>query len=116
MAECPICYDSAPLAPLCATVAHSFCAECRWRCCESSLGEGLVPACPLDRRCGAVSREVVVAALDDGAQLMPSSRRKLVIGKLDDLYRSVERAKAGAVQCIGKGCEEWYVPAMPHSE
>ena len=114
--QCPICYDSAALAPLCASLAHSFCADCRWRCCESSLGEGLVPACPLDRRCGAVSREAVVAALADGCAQLTTSGRNLVIVKLDGVYLSAERAKAGAVQCIGKGCEAWYVPPIPHSE
>ena len=43
---CLICFDSVPHAAslvLC-SAQHAFCAECCWRCCESALADGLVPA------------------------------------------------------------------------
>ena len=36
-------------------------------------------------------------------------------GKLEAVYLSAQRARAGAVQCIGKGCDAWYVPPVPHA-
>ena len=65
--ECEICYDTVPLAATLALCGegHRFCAECAWRCCESALSDGLVPACPkaTEARCGTVSREVARSAL-----------------------------------------------------
>ncbi|EOD27164.1 hypothetical protein EMIHUDRAFT_205120 [Emiliania huxleyi CCMP1516] len=113
--ECASCFDTAPLSPLCASSAHGLCAECCWRCCESSLGEGLVPACPFkDQKCGAVSKRRALTALD--AAQLPPSQRETFASKLDEVYLGAERARRGAVQCIGKGCEEWYVPPVPHSD
>jgi hypothetical protein len=134
--ECEVCYDTVPVA---ATLAlckegHRFCAECAWRCCESSLGDGLVPACPKakEARCGTVSRLVASAALTrwlTDPEADTQSRKTALAswdvssagggrfesGKLDGVYESAERARQGAVQCIGKGCEAWYVPPRPHA-
>ena len=116
--ECEICFDTVPVAAalsLCRQ-RHLFCADCCWRCCESSLRDGLVPACPKDKeeKCGAVSKRRAVAALaaflsvtDDEARLSGWD------AKLDAVYLSAERARAGAVQCIA--CPAWHVPPMPHS-
>ena len=138
--ECEICYDTVPVAATLALckAGHRFCAECAWRCCESSFGDGLVPACPKakDARCGTVSRKVASAALtrwltDPEAD---TQSRKVALaswdissaaggrfesGKLEGIYESAERARQGAVQCIGKGgkgCEAWYVPPRPHAQ
>ena len=140
--ECEICYDTVPVA---ATLAlckegHRFCAECAWRCCESSLGDGLVPACPKakEARCGTVSRQVASVALTrwltdpeadtqsrktalaswDLSSAAGAAGGRFESGKLEGVYESAERARQGAVQCIGKGgkgCEAWYVPPKPHA-
>jgi len=137
--ECEICYDTVPLAATLAVCAegHRFCAECAWRCCESALSDGLVPACPkaTEARCGTVSREVARSALTrwlTDPEADTRSRMSALAswevcgaaggvfesGKLDGVYRSAERARQGAVQCIGKrgkACEAWYVPPKPHA-
>ena len=133
--ECQICFDTVQTVDtmvLCSK-AHRFCAECSWRCCESALGEGLVPACPNEKaeKCGIVSRQVAVAALSRWlSDPVEASHRKAALssweirgnasrgfssGKLDETYSSAERARQGAVQCIGKGCKAWYVPHVPHT-
>jgi hypothetical protein len=118
---------------LCDKEQHAFCTECCWRCCQSSLSDGLVPACPFDKqsRCGAVSKEKAVAALN-GWLANETHARKAALsgwsvrgsgsgaggyssGKLDAVFESAERARVGAVQCIGKGCDAWYVPPVPHA-
>jgi len=71
-----------------------------------------VPACPF--KCGAVSKRRALTALD--AAQLPPSQRETFASKLDEVYLGAERAQRGAVQCIGKGCEEWYVPPVPHSD
>ena len=137
--ECEICYDTVPLAATLALCGegHRFCAECAWRCCESALSDGLVPACPKakEARCGTVSRQVACSALTcwlTDPEADTRSRMSALAswgvsgaaggvfesGKLDGVYRSAERARQGAVQCIGKrgkACEAWYVPPKPHA-
>ena len=118
--ECPICYDTVPPAnamSLCKS-GHRLCSDCAWRCCESALSDGLVPACPFNKesKCGAVSQRSAVAALNcwlDHEQSGRVSREKL-----DSVYLSAERAASGAVQCIGKNgkpCAAFYIPPVPHS-
>ena len=65
--ECPICFDTIPsseAASLCSN-GHRFCPDCCWRCCQSALGDGLVPACPHDKeaKCGTIPKEAASAAL-----------------------------------------------------
>ena len=35
--------------------------------------------------------------------------------RVDSVYLAAERARNGAVQCIGRRCNEFYVPPVPHS-
>ena len=67
MVECPICYDEVAVSStvrLCSK-SHRLCVECSWACCKSALGDGLVPACPLERQagCGAISKQTTCTAL-----------------------------------------------------
>ena len=136
---CPICYDAVHKSlsvPLC-SANHHLCVDCAWACCRSALGDGLVPACPHEKQagCGTVSQEVACLALtrwlgeapspeeaerrraelEPVWQLKGSAARGFTSGKLEGVYLSAERARQGAVQCIGKNCEAWYVPPTPHS-
>ena len=146
--ECLICCDtvaSESAMTLCGKAEHRFCSDCCWRGCESALGDGLVPACPFDgkeRKCGAVGKPAAVAALTHwlgagGVSSAERSRRKAALGswglrgsakagftsaKLDEVYLSADRARSGAVQCIGRPCKSglracpaFYVPPVPHS-
>jgi hypothetical protein len=146
--ECLVCCDtvaSESAMALCGKAEHRFCSDCCWRGCESALGDGLVPACPFDgkeRKCGAVGKPTAVAALTHwlgaaGVSSAERSRRKAALGswgvrgsakagftstKLDEVYLSAERARSGAVQCIGRPCKSglracpaFYVPPVPHS-
>ena len=136
--ECEICFDTVPVSatlPLC-KARHRYCAECCWRCCQSSLGDGLVPACPSDKehRCGAIGKGVAERALSRwlGEKGQTQARKAelgaawavrgsiasgFTSGKLDAVYASAERAAQGAVQCPGRNnkCKAWYIPAVPHS-
>ena len=135
--ECSICFDTIPsieARSLCAQ-GHRFCTDCCWRCCQSSLGDGLVPACPNDKEaaCGTIPKEAAEAALSRwllqkgeqqsrkaelqaaGWTIRGSQAAGFTSGKLGDVYLSAERARQGAVQCIGKRCKEWLVPPVPHS-
>ena len=135
--ECPCCFDTIPsseASTLCAQ-GHRFCADCCWRCCQSALGDGLVPACPNDKeaKCGTIPKEAASAALSGwllqkgeqqsrkaelqaaGWSIRGSKAAGFTSGKLDEVYLSAERARQGAVQCIGKRCKEWLVPPIPHS-
>ena len=65
--ECPICFDtilSSEAALLCGK-GHRFCPDCCWRCCQSALGDGLVPACPHDKeaKCGTIPKQAASVAL-----------------------------------------------------
>ena len=129
---CEMCYDDCTVAQslsLCAS-NHRFCAECCWRCCQSALGDGLVPACPFDKqhKCGAIGKEVACAALSAWLRgdvtrkaelgdwaIGGSASKGFTSGKLDAVYLSAHRARQGAVQCIGRHCQAWYVPVVPHS-
>ena len=122
---------------LCAS-RHRFCADCCWRCCKSAVGDGLVPACPLDKEhsCGSVAKSTAVDALSRWlSQRGQTQARKAELhaesstwairgssvcgftsGKLEEVYAASERAAKGAVQCPGRKCKgTWYVPAVPHS-
>lgn len=135
---CPICFDDeiapAAVVDLCDTGGCRFCIDCAWRCCKAALDDGLVPACPHDRekKCGVLSRTAAELALtrfllEDRTQTQArkaeltswgvrgSAAAGYRAGKLDEVYLAAERARSGAVQCIGKGCKEWYVPPIPHS-
>ena len=135
--ECPICFDTIPpseAASLCGK-GHRFCPDCCWRCCQSALGDGLVPACPHDKeaKCGTIPKQAASAALSRwlcqkgeqqtrkaelqaaGWSIRGSKAAGFTSGKLDEVYLSAERARQGAVQCIGKRCKEWLVPPIPHS-
>ena len=139
--ECLICCDTVPAtAAMALCGSHRFCAECCWRCCESALGDGLVPACPFDKqhKCGTVSKELAVEALTRWLTCADGSVRESTLmatnwgvcgsagtgyssAKLEAVYLSAERARAGAVQCIGQlgkqgaACMAFYVPPKPHS-
>ena len=113
---CEMCYDDCTVAQslsLCAS-NHRFCAECCWRCCQSALGDGLVPACPFDKqhKCGAIGKEVACAALSAWLRgdvtrkaelgdwaIGGSASKGFTSGKLDAVYLSAHRARQGAVQC-----------------
>ena len=138
--ECLICFDTVPASDsmsLCAS-RHRFCADCCWRCCKSAVGDGLVPACPLDKEhsCGSVAKSTAVDALSRWlSQRGQTQARKAELhaesstwairgssvcgftsGKLEEVYAASERAAKGAVQCPGRKCKgAWYVPAVPHS-
>lgn len=142
MVECPICYDEVAVSStvLLCSKSHRLCVECSWACCKSALGDGLVPACPLERQagCGAISKQTTCTALTRWlteapnkedcqarkAELMDGSDSWVPKGskghgfscnKIEDVYVSAERTRIGAVQCCGKGCNAWYVPEVPHS-
>ena len=134
--ECQICFDAVPRSetlPLCKH-RHRFCYECCWRCCQSALGEGLVPACPSDKesKCGVLGKGVAERALSVwlGSRGKSQARKAelgstwairgstasgFTSGKLDEVYASAERAAQGAVQCPGRKCNAWYIPTVPHS-
>jgi hypothetical protein len=135
--ECGCCFDDVPVdqsLPLCAE-RHRFCAECCWRCCQSALSDGLVPACPNDKasKCGHISKAIAERALSfwllaEKGQMQSrkaelgsswvirgSKAAGFTSGKVDDIYLNAQRAAQGAVQCPGRKCKAWYVPPVPHS-
>ena len=131
---CPICYDDVPTAAsvaLCGQ-AHRFCVECGWGAVRVAVSDGLVPACPFDKehKCGAIAKAAADAALTrwlGSGEGGPAARKAELSawavrgrasahtsGKIDEVYRSAELARQGAVQCPGKGskpCKEFVVPA-----
>ena len=118
--DCPICFDtvaSSDAAPLC-SAGHRFCAECNWRCCQSALSDGLVPACPNDKeaRCGVVPHASATAALTCWLREPSHRAAGWTSEKVAAVYLSAERARQGAVQCIGRNCPAYYVPPVPHAE
>ena len=135
---CPICYDDVPTAAsvaLCGQ-AHRFCVECGWGAVRVAVSDGLVPACPFDKehKCGAIAKAAADAALTrwlGSGEGGPAARKAELSawavrgrasahtsGKIDEVYRSAELARQGAVQCPGKGskpCKEFVVPAVAHA-
>ena len=138
MITCPICYDDVPTAAsvaLCGQ-AHRFCVECGWGAVRVAVSDGLVPACPFDKehKCGAIAKAAADAALtrwlgsgEGGPAARKAELSAWVVrgrasahtsGKIDEVYRSAELARQGAVQCPGKGskpCKEFVVPAVAHA-
>ena len=58
---CEICFDDEVPEDSAMTICgsgHRFCSECCFRCVQSSVGDGLVPACPKEKeaKCGTVGK------------------------------------------------------------
>ena len=136
--ECQICFDTTADAMALCREGHMFCSECCWRCCASAFGDGLQPACPLEKehKCGVITKATALTALTRWLSAPgQTQRRKTELGawsikgsaaagyssgKIDAIYLASKRAAQGAVQCIGKikgkACDAWYVPRNPHSQ